>query len=178
MPPKKIWIIRAMIPCILSVCTLFSTQLSAQSNLNELLAEEADIVETTTFDIDDYDVISSIYVFLTSGDERKHQLVLSLEQVDASGGEPPLPCSLDELFCQAIQDGVSNEYIRGPDNTPPPSITIRMFIEPGENGPPLSSLPEEAHLKVWTYRITWDDPNEEPEVTATHVNYRTEPEVW
>ena len=171
MPPGKI---RVIFFVILSIFCA-SITVNAQSNLNQWLADSADVVETTTFRIDNYDVISSIYVFLTSEDERRYWLVLSLEPVETGGGENvPLPCSLDSLFRRAIYSGLSSGSLPGSEQNPPVCIQVHSIVETGENASLLSLLPDDANLKVWTYSIVCPTGT----ITATHCGYRDEPETW
>ena len=178
MPPGKIRLIWLALICIASA----GSAANAQSNLQELFAQSAEETETITFRVEDYDVISSIYVFLTSGDEREHRLVLSLESVEASGGaNAPLPCSLDSIFRSAILKACSDGLLGSicdPDNNGPIFIQIETYIENNSNGPPLSSLPVEADQKVWTYKISCIGPNSDPQILVTHAGYRDIPDTW
>lgn len=175
MPPKSIRVTLFVILIIL--CS--SMSMNAQSDLHQWLADNADETETTTFRIDDYDVISSIYVFLTSEDEKKHWLVLSLEPVETGGGDPaPLPCSLDNMFRTAIIEAIADGNIPGAGQSLPLILKVRTMIEAEEDSLLLPLLPDEANLKVWTYSFLCLNLNIPPILTGIHVEYQEDIATW
>lgn len=165
MPPR---FLRVAFVSILAL-PLWLSAATALTLLDEFPSDNPDEEETIVFNVDDYEVISNIYVFLTSGGEKEYQILISLNYNGSGGGVPPLPCSLDHLYRSAIAEAISEDIIAYPGESGAPS-TIEIQIGISADGllpPPLA-----GNIFIWiaNYDVQAGDEPGELDIEFSHYD--------